>query len=359
MFPYGVDFNDEIGPVNDDASSGRINILTFFPFYDELHESLFVNTNGIISFDEQEETFTSKPFPLTDDDTSLIAPFWADVDTRRGGTIYYREMTRRDDEDLADAIDDIINQFVKYSGKEFQLIWYLVATWDQVAYYGRLNDSRITNTFQAILVTDGLHSYTVFNYGDIQWTTGTASGGDNFGLGGTPAQVGCNAGDEVRHHNVAESQTDAIVNIDETSNVGQPGRYFFKISEENVVSPDCNAFDSGSILTYPSFGSMLGGARIFIQGTCFENQDNVTCKFIDAETGTEVPCQYEDERTVSCVVPWLLRIGRVHVFLSKDGGMKYGFKGIYTSVSVDEVTEDVAPKAHLEYDDNLESGRTF
>ena len=48
-----------------------------------------------------------------------------------------------------------------------------------------------TNTFQAVLVTDGLYSFVLFNYGDINWTTGTASGGDAFtGLGGTPAQVG-------------------------------------------------------------------------------------------------------------------------------------------------------------------------
>ena len=46
------------------------------------------------------------------------------------------------------------------------------------------------NTFQEILITNGQHSFTIFNYGDMEWTTGTASGGDaESGLGGTPAQV--------------------------------------------------------------------------------------------------------------------------------------------------------------------------
>ena len=45
------------------------------------------------------------------------------------------------------------------------------------------------NTFQAVLVTDGRHSFAIFNYNLIVWTTGTASGGNDDGLGGTPAQV--------------------------------------------------------------------------------------------------------------------------------------------------------------------------
>jgi len=46
------------------------------------------------------------------------------------------------------------------------------------------------NTFQAVLITNGRNSFTIFNYNKIQWTTGTASNGSALtGLGGTPAQV--------------------------------------------------------------------------------------------------------------------------------------------------------------------------
>ena len=45
-------------------------------------------------------------------------------------------------------------------------------------------------TFQCLLITNGRHSFTIFLYNKIQWTTGTASGGNSStGLGGTPAQV--------------------------------------------------------------------------------------------------------------------------------------------------------------------------
>lgn len=46
------------------------------------------------------------------------------------------------------------------------------------------------NTFQTVLISDGVTSLSMFNYGEITWSTGTASGGDPLtGLGGTTAQV--------------------------------------------------------------------------------------------------------------------------------------------------------------------------
>ena len=47
-----------------------------------------------------------------------------------------------------------------------------------------------TNTFQAVLITDGWLSFVMFNYGNLTWTTGTLAGGNaSTGLGGTPAGV--------------------------------------------------------------------------------------------------------------------------------------------------------------------------
>ena len=51
-------------------------------------------------------------------------------------------------------------------------------------------DFQQVNTFQAVLITDGVSSFALFNYHEIHWTTGTASGGDPLtGLGGVMAQV--------------------------------------------------------------------------------------------------------------------------------------------------------------------------
>ena len=46
-----------------------------------------------------------------------------------------------------------------------------------------------TNTFQAVLLTDGWQSFVMFNYGNLTWTTGLLDGGNRTGLGGNAAAV--------------------------------------------------------------------------------------------------------------------------------------------------------------------------
>jgi len=47
-----------------------------------------------------------------------------------------------------------------------------------------------TNTYQAVLITDGSMSFVMFHYGVLTWTTGGTSGGNSdTGLGGKPAVV--------------------------------------------------------------------------------------------------------------------------------------------------------------------------
>ena len=92
-----------------------------------------------------------------------------------------------------------------------------------------------------MLATDGLKSFAIFLYadGEIQWTTGDASGGSR-GLGGTPAHAGYNAGDGIRFALLPESDTPEIINIDTTSNVGVPGVWMFEVDEENIAVGVCS-----------------------------------------------------------------------------------------------------------------------
>ena len=88
---FGPDHGDLTITANDDGSSGSFPISTAFPFFDHLHNFLFVSTNGVISFLQAVSTYTPHSFPLGSD-RRLIAAFWGDVDTRRnGGRIYYRQ----------------------------------------------------------------------------------------------------------------------------------------------------------------------------------------------------------------------------------------------------------------------------
>ena len=65
----------------------------------------------------------------------------------------------------------------------------------------------------------------MFLYADVQWPT--------YAYG---ALAGINAGDSFNYATVFGSRTSNIVNIEETSNIGIPGIWIFKIGEGMHIS---------------------------------------------------------------------------------------------------------------------------
>ena len=162
---------------NDDLYSNSISLPFNFNFYGTSYDSLYINNNGNISFSQPYFTFTAYPFP--DPSFNMIAPFWADVDTRstNGGNVWYK-----------------LNPHS------------LVIVWDHVGYFNMMEDK--LNTFQ-LIISDGLDTLipngnnVSFCYGDMHWTTGSASGGSN-GFGGSPATVGVNIGNGINYFQVGQ-----------------------------------------------------------------------------------------------------------------------------------------------------------
>lgn len=154
---------------NDDGSTGLINIPFTFCLYGDNYTSLYINNNGNVSFGTPYGTFSANPFP--DPTYVMVAPFWADVDTRGGnGSVVYKIYPNA-----------------------------IYINWVNVGYYSQHGDKRCT--FQLVLSdgTDpfiGMGNNVAFCYQDMDWTTGDASGGTN-GFGGTPATVGSNRGNGV------------------------------------------------------------------------------------------------------------------------------------------------------------------
>jgi len=70
--------------------------------------------------------------------------------------------------------------------------------------------------------------------GRMQWTTGDWSGGSG-GLGGTEALAGINAGDRINSITIPGSRTPSIINITQTSNVGIPGIWMFKVDRGIII----------------------------------------------------------------------------------------------------------------------------
>jgi hypothetical protein len=234
-------YGDEFLSRNDDESTSEIPLPFSVDFFGQTYSSFFVNNNGNVTFGRELSDFTPEAFPLSgipngggggDGEgggelltllaaetlvgTPIIAPYWADVDTRA---------LREDGSNLVWVHSPNANT--------------VVVTWDEVGYY----DSKIdkTNDFQLVLrnrADTGQGNFDIdFRYRSLQWTTGDASDGIN-GLGGIPAQAGFDAGNGINFLMLPGSRTDAILEIQDTSNVAAdtPGLWTFAV--RNGALPD-------------------------------------------------------------------------------------------------------------------------
>ena len=167
----------------------------------------------------------------------MIAPFWADVDIRNGGSIYYRET--RNQTLRTKVVAEIHRAFPQLLGVGSASLF--IVTWDDVAYFGRAcsGQNHTRNTFQVVLSTDGVNSFSLLYYNEINWTTGSASGGNCSGLGGRTAKAGFDVGDGVTFFELPGSCTEDILYIDETSNMGEPGKWIFRV-DNTLQSRSCN-----------------------------------------------------------------------------------------------------------------------
>lgn len=275
FYPFGREQGDARTVAQDDGGSRLVDISVAFPFFGDRHTGLYVNNNGLVSFLREVSQFTPVAFPIAGD-RRVVAPFWADVDNRRAGKVFYRES--QEASILKRASDDVRTYFSELPN--FNATWVLVATWLQVTFFGG-NSLTPVNTFQVVLITDGELSFTIFQYNNITWTTGmhATSGGNRAGLGGIAAQAGFNAGDGKRYFNIPGSRTADVADVEGTTNVGYPGRWVFRIDDANVEVGSCN--NSASVC--PHLRPCLNGGQCI--DDCITGNPSFTCSCLAGFTG--------------------------------------------------------------------------
>jgi len=82
-------------PANDDGSTSPVSLPFTLNFYGQSYTSIWVNNNGNVTFNGALGTYT--PFGLQSTAVPIIAPFFADVDTRGQGSapVQYGGTARR------------------------------------------------------------------------------------------------------------------------------------------------------------------------------------------------------------------------------------------------------------------------
>ena len=203
---------------NDDGSTGFVGLPFLANFFGAAYFGLYVNNNGNVTFSGPSGMF--HPSSITNPGTPVLAPFFADVDTRNleSGQVTY-----------GTSVLDGRNAFG--------------VNWLGVGYYSvradRLND------FQLVLVDRGDIAAGdfdfEFNYGRIQWEAGMASGDTGNGVCGpaepfcTPARAGWAAGGqqyEVPGSGVAGALLDGGPN-----SLSAAQRYAFQVRSGQISGP--------------------------------------------------------------------------------------------------------------------------
>lgn len=228
-------------PVNDDGSSDEYTLPFPIYFFGETHESVYVNNNGNVTFESGLTQYT--PEDLTGPTgNAMIAPYFADIDTR---------------------------------GTESRMVTYgsdattFCVNWVEVGYYNSNADKLIS---AQLVVTDRSAATgnpgdvsLEFNYSDIEWETGSASGGSD-GFGGTSVAVGYTAGTggpgtftqlpgSLVNGALIDGGPDALVENSRNSTV--LGRYVFNIGGGDLVQ---EGDLTGSVTD--EAGGLLGGVNI-------------------------------------------------------------------------------------------------
>nr|XP_023479343.1 mucin-4 isoform X1 [Equus caballus] len=177
LFPYGSTVGDQqFVRWTLDFTSPLFKPQIGFPLGSSLHDLLYFTDNGQIIFPESEYKTFSYPNPplggfTGQDPVALVAPFWDDADfSSRGGSIFYQEYETLYGEYhlLVQQVESWIQKFI--NTWDYKARWTLKVTWVSAHAYPAQR-SFGTNTYQAILSTDGSRSYALFLYqsGGMQW----------------------------------------------------------------------------------------------------------------------------------------------------------------------------------------------
>ena len=204
---------------NDDSSTGLVSLGFTVNFFGRSFNQLYVNNNGNVTFDAPLSTFT--PFGLLNTSKPMLAPFFADVDTR-----------------------NTASKLVQYGQSSIGGRQVFGVNWVDVGYFSSQADK--TNSFQ-LIVTDrsdtGAGNFDFqFNYDRITWETGSASGGTN-GFGGNSARAGWSNGTTTSFEAVGSAINGALLDngpnalIHNSRNSNIAGQYNFEVRNGTVTTP--------------------------------------------------------------------------------------------------------------------------
>jgi len=279
LFPHGHCIDTPVPQRDDDTT--RVFLPFYFPFFGEYYTEIIISTNGLLSFLLHVNNFTPRPIPTTGD-VPLIVPLWHDIDISRCDdcSILYRSSQ---DSALLSEVDSMLAGHIEHLvPPAYSSTNAFIVTFVNVPPFSSRGNADPRDTFQCVLVTDGVDSFVLFLYESIEWIGGY---GDNY------VSVGLDAGDRERFHslfsprdNTSDPNVPHAIDIDSMSNVGLAGVFMFSVGSASVqdVSNSGNCSHDAKMFVSPVIGNFVGGEIMTIRATsaaCFGETALVTCSF--------------------------------------------------------------------------------
>lgn len=232
---------------DDSNFSSAIPLSFSADFFGQSYTNVYVNNNGNVTFGSRLSSFT--PESLAGTNHVIVAPFWADVDTRGAES-----------------------GVVTYGATQFGGHPAFCVNWVDVGYYA--SHTNKLNSFQLLLVqrsdTGGGDFDIIMNYDKVQWETGDFNGGTN-GLGGTSARMSYSNGSDVSFEIPGSGVNGAFLDSAPTGlannsrNSLVSGRYIFEVRNG---APPAGGQVSGYIYRADTQGVLPGAIVAVCTDTC-------------------------------------------------------------------------------------------
>jgi hypothetical protein len=339
MYPYYAGDLTDISsgkPIHDQPLQFRL------PFFGFSYEYVWIQRDGYITFNKGMQTYRFPlQFPIQPTDTfvqedpSLLAPFFAmqDISTETPGAgVYFRIINLADpmgynSPDFGLLRDRILLDFREgmIGASDFAPKYAMIVTWANMTIANRRTERKLkTNTYQAVIATDEIRTYTMFNYEQIEWITHL----DNYdGLKGAAAFVGFNAGNTTRSFEFKPYSQHQRVSLLPSGGFGNNlrGRYYFQVDEE-VWPGACidkklepNLRDRLPLTFFPRYGHMLGGTLVDVTGPCLDPNSIIFCRF----DNFKAEAVWRDTNRATCISPPFMYHGYVDLTISVDERIEF------------------------------------
>uniref|UniRef100_A0A9J7Y932 NIDO domain-containing protein n=1 Tax=Cyprinus carpio carpio TaxID=630221 RepID=A0A9J7Y932_CYPCA len=200
FYPFGLAAGDTEHVETGGESYYSVGLLTPFKFFGRTYNQIYVNYNGLLTFNVPS---TSGPYSPTRGAEDFIAALWNDFDDYFNGVFSYQQYTNGSV--LTRATQDI-NQY--FSQVNINAAWVFVVTW---RYALQPNPAIL---FQVVLISGSGQSYFLMNYGDCAVLYGQL-------------EAGYDTINSISHFVIPDSTNGNYQNLKNTTNVNVPGRWAF------------------------------------------------------------------------------------------------------------------------------------